>query len=95
MHRMTETVERMLADIEKLAPEIRAHATKMEEARRLSDDLVATLKSIGVFRMLVPRISAIDDGGLETRQHFARESAKAVLTRASGQGMPRLQDGIP
>ena len=58
---MTETVERMLADIEKLAPEIRAHATEMEEARRLPDDLVATLKSIGVFRMLVPR----SHGGFE------------------------------
>jgi indole-3-acetate monooxygenase len=58
---MTEIVKRMLADIAKVAPQIQACATEMEEARRLTPDLIATLKNIGVFRMFVPR----SHGGFE------------------------------
>jgi len=55
------TVKRLVADILDLAPDIVAHAAEIEAARRIPPDLVETLKSIGVFRMFVPR----SDGGLE------------------------------
>ena len=50
-----------LAAIEDMASEISARATEIEEARRLPLDLVNKLKSIGIFRMYVPR----SRGGLE------------------------------
>jgi alkylation response protein AidB-like acyl-CoA dehydrogenase len=56
-----EAASRMLADIKHLAPSIAARAAEMEAARRIPLDLVETLRSIGVFRMLAPR----SHGGLE------------------------------
>lgn len=53
--------ERMLADIRELAPNITARAAEIETGRRIPPDLVETLRSIGVFRMLVPH----SQGGLE------------------------------
>src|ERR1700761_5601440 len=54
-------VERLVADILDLAPDIAARAAEFEAARRIPPDLVETLKSIGVFRMFVPR----SHGGME------------------------------
>jgi hypothetical protein len=45
-----EAIDRMLADISRLAPDIIARAAEIEVARRMPPDLVETLKSIGVFR---------------------------------------------
>jgi indole-3-acetate monooxygenase len=53
--------ERMLAKIDELASAIAARAAEIEAARRIPPDLVETLRSIGVFRMFVPR----SHGGLE------------------------------
>jgi len=50
-----------LAAIEDMASEIPARVAEIEEARRLPLDLVNKLKSIGIFRMYVPR----SRGGLE------------------------------
>jgi alkylation response protein AidB-like acyl-CoA dehydrogenase len=58
---MTAVFDRMLADIRALAPTIAARATEIEAGRRVPMDLVETLRSIGVFRMFVPR----SHGGLE------------------------------
>jgi alkylation response protein AidB-like acyl-CoA dehydrogenase len=58
---MTETAQRMLADIRQLAPDISARAAEIESGRRVPLDLVEALKSIGVFRMFVPQ----SHGGLE------------------------------
>ncbi len=58
---MTETVNRLLADIRKLAPEITARAAEFEAARRIPLDMVEALKSIGAFCMFMPR----SHGGLE------------------------------
>ena len=58
---MTNTAERLLADIRELAPVITARATEIEAGRRIPPDLVEALRSIGVFRMFVPR----SHGGLE------------------------------
>jgi alkylation response protein AidB-like acyl-CoA dehydrogenase len=53
--------EHMLADIQELAPSITSRVTEIETGRRIPPDLVETLRSIGVFRMLVPH----SHGGLE------------------------------
>ena len=45
------TVERLLADIRELAPDITARAAELEAGRRIPLDLVETLRSIGVFRL--------------------------------------------
>jgi indole-3-acetate monooxygenase len=51
----------ILAGIRELAPEIAARAAEFEAERRIPPDLVERLKSIGLFRMFVPR----SHGGLE------------------------------
>jgi alkylation response protein AidB-like acyl-CoA dehydrogenase len=56
-----ETGSRLLADIRLMAPMIAMRAAEIEAARRIPLDLVETLRSIGVFRMLPPR----SHGGLE------------------------------
>ena len=55
------TFDRMLTEIRDLAPAIAARVTDIETDRRVPVDLVETLRSIGVFRMFVPR----SHGGLE------------------------------
>lgn len=52
---MTEFSKRLLADLQDLAPTIAARAAEIEAGRRIPPDLVETLKSIGSFRMFVPR----------------------------------------
>ena len=58
---MTNTAERLLADIREVAPDITLRAAEIESARRIPLDLVEMLRSIGVFRMFVPQ----SHGGLE------------------------------
>jgi indole-3-acetate monooxygenase len=58
---MANEVKRILSDIQKLAPEITARATEIEAARTLPPDLIEKLKSIGIFRICVPR----SHGGFE------------------------------
>jgi indole-3-acetate monooxygenase len=53
--------DRILAEIDGLAPAIAARAPEIEAARRIPPDLVETLRSLGVSRMFVPR----SHGGLE------------------------------
>lgn len=53
--------ERLLAAIETLAPEIKARAEEIEAGRRIPLDLIGKLKSLGAFRLFVPR----RHGGLE------------------------------
>jgi indole-3-acetate monooxygenase len=56
-----ETVDRILADIDALAPEIASRASEAEAARRIPNDIVQALKAIGVFRLTAPKAK----GGLE------------------------------
>ena len=51
----------ILAGIRELAPEIRERAAEIEAAREIPPDLLDRLKSIGLFRIFVPR----SHGGLE------------------------------
>ena len=49
------TADQMLGEIGELAPEISTRAAEIEAGRRMPLDLVDALRSIGVFRMFVPR----------------------------------------
>ncbi|HEY4351698.1 MAG TPA: acyl-CoA dehydrogenase family protein, partial [Paraburkholderia sp.] len=69
---MNAVVQRMLSEIQDLSSDIAARAAQIEAERRLPADLVQTLRSIGVFRMYVPR----SHGGLE----LDIESAMTVVS---------------
>jgi indole-3-acetate monooxygenase len=58
---LTEAFDRLLADVRDLAPVITARVAEMETGRRVPLDLIETMRSIGIFRMFVPR----SHGGLE------------------------------
>jgi hypothetical protein len=66
--------KRLLADISQLASDIAPRAAEIEAARRMPLDLVETLRSIGVFRMFVPR----SYGGLELDLPTALEVIQAL-----------------
>jgi len=76
---MIEPVADLLTAIRALAPEITARAVEIEEARRIPPDLVGKLRSIGIFRMGVPR----SRGGLELDLPTALEIIRA-LSRIDG-----------
>jgi alkylation response protein AidB-like acyl-CoA dehydrogenase len=76
---MNEAAKRLVADIRKLAPELTARAAEFEAARRIPPDVVAALRSIGVFRMLVPR----SHGGIELDLPTALDVI-ATLSRIDG-----------
>jgi indole-3-acetate monooxygenase len=58
---MTSAAKSLLADIQSIAPDIAARAAEIEAGRGIPIDLVEALRSVGVFRLLVPR----SHGGLE------------------------------
>lgn len=57
----SNVTEHMLANIQLLAPEIRARAAEIEISRRVPSDLIDKLRTIGIFRMTAAR----SRGGLE------------------------------
>src|SRR3979490_820377 len=58
---MSQTPQRLLAEIRELAPHVTSRAAEIEAGRRIPPDLVEALRSTGVFRMFVPQ----SHGGLE------------------------------
>jgi indole-3-acetate monooxygenase len=58
---MARTANRLLLDIQDLAPDIATRAAEIEAARDIPSDLVEALRSIGIYRMFVPH----SHGGLE------------------------------
>lgn len=58
---MTNTTQRMLAEVSKLRPDIISRAGEIEALRHIPADIMEALKSVGIFRMFVPRTH----GGLE------------------------------
>jgi alkylation response protein AidB-like acyl-CoA dehydrogenase len=71
---MTQTAQRLLADIRELAPQVFSRAAEIEAGRRIPPDLVEALRSIGVFRMFVPQTH----GGLELDLPIALEVIEAL-----------------
>src|SRR4030088_485478 len=76
---MTQTAQRLLADIRELAPLVTSRAAEIEAGRRIPPDLVKALRSMGVFRMFVPQTH----GGLELDLPTALEVI-ATLGRLDG-----------
>jgi alkylation response protein AidB-like acyl-CoA dehydrogenase len=76
---MTRTLKDLLAGIHELAPRITARAAEIEAARRIPPDLVEALRSIGVFRMMVPQ----SHGGMELDLPAVLEVV-ATLARIDG-----------
>jgi indole-3-acetate monooxygenase len=72
---MNDVVQRMLSEIRDLSSAIASRAAQIEAERRLPADLVQTMRSIGVFRVYVPR----SHGGLE----LDIESAMAMVSALS------------
>jgi indole-3-acetate monooxygenase len=52
---MTTTTQRLLSDIQGLAPKITSRIPEIEAGGRIPIDLVEELRSIGLFRLFVPR----------------------------------------
>jgi len=52
---MSHAVDKLLTDIQALAPELVARSAEIEDSRRIPLDLVEKLKAIGVFRLFVPK----------------------------------------
>jgi indole-3-acetate monooxygenase len=71
---MTQTAQRLFADIRALAPHVASRAAEIEAERRIPPDLVEALRSIGVFRMFVPQ----SHGGLELDLPTALEVIEAL-----------------
>src|SRR3981189_1620763 len=71
---MSQTAQRLLADIREWAPNVASRAAEIEAARCIPLDLVEALRSIGVFRMFVPQ----SHGGLELDLPTALEAIGAL-----------------
>ncbi len=76
---MDITTKDLLTAIRTLAPEITARAAEIETARRIPPDLVEKLRSIGAFRIVVPR----SHGGLGLDLPTALEIIR-MLSRIDG-----------
>jgi alkylation response protein AidB-like acyl-CoA dehydrogenase len=76
---MSQTTQRLLAEIRELAPHVTSRAAEIEAGRRIPPDLVEALRSTGVFRMFVPQ----SHGGLELDLPTALE-VFATLSRLDG-----------
>ena len=76
---MINRTQRLLADIQELAPGITSRAAEIEAGRRMPSDLVEALRSIGIFRMFVPQ----SHGGFELDMPAALEIFGA-LSRIEG-----------
>jgi indole-3-acetate monooxygenase len=79
---MTNVTNRVLADVRALAPEITRRAAEIETGRRVPLDLVQKLRSIGIFRALVPQ----SHGGLELDMPAALQIMEAVCKIESSVG---------
>jgi indole-3-acetate monooxygenase len=73
---MTNTTERMLAEVRKLRPDIISRAGEIEALRHIPSDLMEALRAIGIFRMFVPR----SYGGLELDLPSALEIIRTLAS---------------
>src|SRR5712671_4766561 len=87
---MTSTAESLLSDIQRIAPDIAARATEIETGRDIPTDLVETLRSVGVFRLLVP----CSHGGLELELPVAAEVIAALAKIEGSVGWIAMIAGV-
>ena len=73
---MTNTTQRMLTEVRKLRPDIISRAAEIEALRHIPSDLIEALRTIGTFRMFVPR----SHGGLELDLASAVEIIRALAS---------------
>jgi alkylation response protein AidB-like acyl-CoA dehydrogenase len=76
---MHDAAKIILSGIKNLEPQLKARVIEFETARRIAPDVIASLKSIGIFRMLAPR----SHGGLELDLPTALEII-ATIARIDG-----------
>src|SRR5262245_29426992 len=97
--RMTQTSTRLLADIRQLAPQLAARAGEFEAARRIPPDIVDLLRSIGLFRMFVPRshdgLELDVPSGLEVIAALARIDGSLGWTAATAAVPPLAAPLLP
>lgn len=88
---MTNTNTRLLADIRRLAPQFAARAPEFEAQRRIPSDVVEIFRSIGIFRMFVPR--SLD--GMELDLPPALEVISALARIDGSLGWAAMVGGTP
>jgi indole-3-acetate monooxygenase len=73
---LTNTSQRILDEVRKLRPNIIPRAGEIEALRNIPSDLIETLRTIGIFRMFVPR----SHGGLELDLPSALEITRELAS---------------
>lgn len=73
---MTKTPQNIMAEVRNLAPEIISRAGEIEALRHIPSDLIEALRTIGIFRMFVPR----SHGGLELDLPSALEITRELAS---------------
>ena len=87
---LRDSHQTMLVGVRELAPEITARAAEIEAARRVPPDLVERLRSIGIFRMFVPR----SHGGLELDVPAGLEVIRALARLDGSIGWISMLGGV-
>jgi hypothetical protein len=72
---MSQTAQRLFADIRELAPHVTSRAVEIETGRRIPPDLVDALRSIGVFRCSCLRVMAGSNSICQQRWRSSGRSA--------------------
>jgi indole-3-acetate monooxygenase len=89
----------VLDNVRALAPEIKARAEEIEQARAVPRDLAEKLRSAGVFRRYVPRSHGGDemwpDEGLTVIEELARADASVAWVAAVGSEGPSFYAYLP
>ena len=89
----------VLDNVRALAPEIKARAQEIEQARAVPRDLAEKLRSAGVFRRYVPRSHGGDelwpDEGLTVIEELARADASIAWVAAVGSEGPSFYAYLP
>lgn len=89
----------VLDKVRALAPEIKARAEEIEQARAVPRDLAERLRAAGVFRRYVPRSHGGDelwpDQGLDVIEELARADASVAWVAAVGSEGPSFYAYLP
>lgn len=78
----SNTAQRMLANVEKLAPDISSRAAEIEALRQIPPDLIEALRVIGVFRCSF--LGLVAEWNWISRRHSKLSARFPVSTVRSG-----------